>query len=184
MGVIDITEMYRRYSSTADVNYYDFIDSAVKYEVINNDSKNTPLYRLVLLDPTRLLEIIKQMFSLPDDDIIAHKILLELVISLFIYTGYIEEGDIRLFRNSIIEIDSSIDDEVKRNKKYPESIETIYSYIDSMVYEMDMELCDVLYNTLDNSTAELKRFKISNNDYLVSFLGWSRDEKTIGFIIS
>lgn len=184
MDILDITETYRRYSNTANVNYYDFLDSAVKYEVINKDSKNTPLYRLVIMKPDLLLEIVKRMFPLPDDDEISYRIMLEIMISLYIYTGYIEEGDIKLFRNTVLEIDSSIDDEVKTNKKYSTAIESISSYVDSMIYEMDMEMCDLFYNTINDGTSELKRFKISNNDYLVAFLGWSKDEKTIGFIIS
>lgn len=186
MDILELVDRFHLYSLTAATNRNDFIDSAVQIEVINKDPKNPVEYRIAYTNASELIDAIKIMFTLPDDDntLISYKIILEVVISLFIYNDFIEEGDIRTFRNNIIDIDSSLDHEVKMNKNHNQAVEHIYSYLDNIVKDIDMDLVDTLYNRLHDSIAVLKQFKISNNDYLVSFLGWTKDEKIIGFIIS
>lgn len=186
MIIAEIMDKFHLYSITANTNRNDFLESAVQIEVINRDPKNTPDYRLVYTNAIDLLDAIKVMFPLPDDSNseTAYKIILEIIVSLYIYNDFIEEGDIKTFRNNILDVDSSLDHEVKVNSKHKGAVEHIYSYLDSIVKDIDMDVVDNLYNRLSDSIAVLKRFKIANNDYLISFLGWSKDEKIISFIIS
>ena len=73
---------------------------------------------------------------------------------------------------------------VNTEKQYNTAYEKELIGLLDILLDIDMDVVDDMYNYLDNATSVLKQFKISNNDYLVSFLGWDRNNKTISFIIS
>ena len=174
---------YRTYSYASTVSRMDFIEAITSIEDMD-DSTFRLEYRLVCIDPQPLLDMVHIAFGLELNNEISYKILLEILLSTYIFNTYIDEGDIKTFRNMVLDIFPYINTENQFNKTYKESIIDITEALKNGVIDIDMDSIDSIYNYLDDTTGVLKQFKISNNNYLVAFLGWDRNDKTISFIIS
>lgn len=170
---------FKTYSHTATVSKSDFIEAVISIEDIDNVTFKLD-YRMVCIDSKPLLDMIRMMFSLDADNEVLHMIILELFISNYIFDTYIEGGDIKSFRNMMLDLPVCVNTEKQYNTAYEKELIGLLN----ILLDIDMDVVDDMYNYLDNATSVLKQFKISNNDYLVSFLGWDRNNKTISFIIS
>ena len=173
----ELLSSFTVYTNIADVNLKDFLE-ARKALIENIDILRT---KIIYTEKEPVLEMIKIIFPLAEENEIASIILMEVLISLFLYTHYVEEGDGKDFRNNIGDIYATIDDEIKNNKKYPDSIQIINNNLDDIVKDIDMDMIDSFYNYM---LGVLESYNISNNDDLISYMGISRIKNKVGFIIS